>query len=109
MYNIYLEYFIIFCIALFIIGCCGLISKSQNFINIFICMELMTAGCFTVFVILYKITLNYTPYIFSMLILAVNAAEVAVGLSLLLSYHRLCKNIRTEEANSLKEEYISIN
>lgn len=45
---------------------------------------------------------NHTGQLFAFFVIAVAAAEAAVGLALVISFYRLKKSVNTDEANLLK-------
>ena len=45
---------------------------------------------------------NHAGQLFALFVIAVAAAEAAVGLAIVISLYRLKKSVHTDEANSLK-------
>jgi NADH-quinone oxidoreductase subunit K len=95
------DYYIILSAILFTIGAMGVLIR-RNPLIIFMSIELMlNAGnlAFVAFSSMYK---SFTGQIFVFFVIAVAAAEVAVGLALIVEIFKTKKNINIDEMNSLK-------
>lgn len=101
------DYYVILSAILFAIGALGVLIR-RNPLIIFMSIELMlNAGnlAFTAFGRSYEVAGGqpfYTGQIFVFFVIAVAAAEVAVGLALLVEIFKTKKNINIDEMNSLK-------
>jgi NADH-quinone oxidoreductase subunit K len=95
------DYYIILSAVLFTIGALGVLIR-RNPLIIFMSIELMlNAGnlAFVAFSSMYK---SFSGQIFVFFVIAVAAAEVAVGLALIVEIFKTKKNINIDEMNSLK-------
>ncbi len=95
------DYYIILSAILFTIGALGVLIR-RNPLIIFMSIELMlNAGnlAFVAFANMYK---SFSGQIFVFFVIAVAAAEVAVGLALIVEIFKTRKNINIDEMNSLK-------
>lgn len=101
------DYYIILSAILFTLGALGVLIR-RNPLIIFMSIELMlNAGnlAFVAFGRSYEIAGQqpfYTGQIFVFFVIAVAAAEVAVGLALIVEIFKTKKNINIDEMNSLK-------
>lgn len=100
--SITLENFLWLAVLLFIIGACGMVMHRQNFLGVIIALETMMAACFIAFVATANYLADVNGHIFAMVIVAVGAAEVGVGLAILIVYSRLCEDISLERASQMK-------
>ena len=95
------DYYVILSAVLFTIGALGVLIR-RNPLIIFMSIELMlNAGnlAFVAFSNMYK---TFNGQIFVFFVIAVAAAEVAVGLALIVEIFKTKKNINIDEMNSLK-------
>ncbi|MCE9645579.1 MAG: NADH-quinone oxidoreductase subunit NuoK [Chloroflexi bacterium] len=95
------DYYVILSAVLFAIGAMGVLSR-RNPLIIFMSIELMlNAGnlAFVAFSNMYK---TFNGQIFVFFVIAVAAAEVAVGLALIVEIFKTKKSINIDEMNSLK-------
>jgi NADH-quinone oxidoreductase subunit K len=97
-----LEYFLTVAAALFVVGSVGFLLR-RNLLVLLMSIELM----------LNAVNLTLTAYnrvypashggqIFAFFVIAVAAAEAAVGLAIVLAFFRVRKTIRSDEADLLK-------
>nr|YP_010724492.1 NADH dehydrogenase subunit E [Olsynium douglasii]WDW31619.1 NADH dehydrogenase subunit E [Olsynium douglasii] len=96
------EYVLFLSVYLFAIGIYGLIT-SRNMVRALMCLELM----------LNSVNINFVTFsdvfdsrqlkgdIFSIFIIAIAAAEAAIGLAIVSSIHRNRKSIRINQSNLL--------
>jgi NADH-quinone oxidoreductase subunit K len=88
--------------AMFAIGAVGFLVR-RNLLVMLMCTELMLNA-----VNLTLVTFNRTQpsghggQIFAFFVIAIAAAEAAVGLAIVLAFFRLRKTVRADEANTLK-------
>jgi NADH-quinone oxidoreductase subunit K len=103
------EYYIALSAVLFAIGALGVLIR-RNPLIIFMSIELMLNAANLAFVAfgrsheIHK-TVGFQPFsgqIFVFFVIAVAAAEVAVGLALLVEIFKSKKNINVDDLNSLK-------
>lgn len=101
------DYYIVLSVILFTLGALGVLIR-RNPLIIFMSIELMlNAGnlAFVAFGRSYEISGQqplYTGQIFVFFVIAVAAAEVAVGLALIVEIFKTKKTINIDEMNSLK-------
>lgn len=84
--------------VLFSIGVMGVLLR-RNFIIIFMCIELMLNAVNILLAAFSRYSGNQSGQVFVFFIMVVAAAEVAVGLAILVMIFR---NIRTTDINALK-------
>ena len=97
-----LTYFLILGAMLFATGAVGFLLR-RNLLVLLMCIELMLNG-----VNLTLVTFNrmhggdHGGQIMAFFIIAIAAAEAAVGLGIVLAFFRLRNSVRSDEANTLK-------
>jgi NADH-quinone oxidoreductase subunit K len=106
-----IQYYIYFCLALFSIGIIGVLTR-RNAIIVFMCIELMLNAVNLLLVAFSKLhhgtalaidpatTVGTDGQLFVFFIMVVAAAEVAVGLALLMSIYR---NVASTDINVLNK------
>lgn len=87
--------------ALFIVGLVGVLIR-RNLIVMFMCIELMLNSVNLTFVTFSRINGNLDGQILSFFVIAVAAAEVTVGLALIVNLFRLKASIDADESRSLR-------
>ncbi len=98
------NYYIALSAILFIIGAMGVLVR-RNALIIFMSVELMLNAANVAFVAFASVMPNKFPLdgqIFVFFIMTVAAAEVAVGLALIVAIFRSKKSINVDEINVLK-------
>jgi NADH-quinone oxidoreductase subunit K len=101
------DYYIVLSAILFSIGTLGVLSR-RNPLIIFMSIELMLNAAnlaFVAFARSFEIAQGqplFNGQIFVFFVIAVAAAEVAVGLALIVEIFKAKKNINIDEMNSLK-------
>ena len=95
------DYYIILSAILFSIGALGVLIR-RNPLIIFMSIELMLNAANLAFVAYGSVLKSFSGQIFGFFVIAVAAAEVAVGLALLVEIFKTKKNINIDELNSLK-------
>jgi NADH-quinone oxidoreductase subunit K len=99
--NIPVEYYIWLSLALFCIGVMGVLFR-RNAIIIFMCIELML-NAVNVLLVAFSTYLNDSAgQVFVFFIMAVAAAEVAVGLAILIMMYRNTRTTDIDILNRLK-------
>jgi NADH-quinone oxidoreductase subunit K len=86
---------------LFAIGIIGVLTR-RNAILIFMSVELMLNSANLAFVAFARQFMDLSGQIFVFFVMTVAAAEVAVGLALIVTIFRSKKNIHVDELNQLK-------
>lgn len=96
------EYYIALSAALFTIGGVGFLVR-RNVLSTLLSIELMLNAVNVAFVAFNRAeTSNHTGQIFAFFLIAAEAAEVAVGLAIVISLFRLKRTVRTDEADLLR-------
>lgn len=86
--NYFIINFFLFCIGLF-----GVILNRQNIINILISIEIVLLSINLNFILFSIYIDDLIGQIFSLIILTIAAAEVAIGLALIIVYFKINGNI----------------
>lgn len=95
------SYYIILSAILFTLGAMGVLIR-RNAIVIFMSVELMLNAANLAFVAFSKLYNNLNGQIFVFFVMTVAAAEVAVGLALIVAIFRTKHSINVDEISSLK-------
>jgi len=95
------NYYIILSAILFTIGAVGVLLR-RNPLIIFMSVELMLNAANLAFVAFASVYKSFSGQIFVFFVIAVAAAEVAVGLALIVAIFKSKHNINVDEMNSLK-------
>ena len=99
--NMALEYYLILSALLFTIGVVGVLIR-RNAIIIFMCIELMLNAANLAFVAISRSLGEASGQVFVIFVMAVAAAEVAIGLAIIVSVFKHRQTINVDEVNSLK-------
>jgi NADH-quinone oxidoreductase subunit K len=87
--------------ALFVIGLVGVIAR-RNIVVVYMCLELMLTAGVLAMVAFSRFGGTLDGQVFVFFIITVAAAEVAVGLALIVALFRARRTIRIEELNTLR-------
>ncbi len=102
MNEIELEYFLFLSAVIFSIGVSGIFLNRKNIISILMSIELMLLSININFVT-FSVYLNeISGQIFSLFVLTVAAAEVSIGLAIVVVYFRNAKSIMIEDVNRMR-------
>jgi len=96
-----LEQYIILSIILFLIGLFGFISR-RNLIVILISIEIMLNGLIVLFAAISYFTKDISGYIIVFFIIAMAAAEAAIGLSLVVLIYKRLRTVYSDEITTFK-------
>jgi NADH-quinone oxidoreductase subunit K len=88
-------------VILFVIGGVGVLVR-RNAIVIFMCIELMLNACNLAFVAFSRLHGNLDGQVVAFFVMVVAAAEVVVGLAILMAIYRARKSASVDDANLLK-------
>ena len=88
-------------VILFVIGAAGVLIR-RNAIIIFMCIELMLNACNLAFVAFASMHGNLNGQVIAFFVMVVAAAEVVVGLAILMAVFRARKSASVDDANLLK-------
>jgi NADH-quinone oxidoreductase subunit K len=95
------AHYILLSVVLFSIGAVGVLIR-RNAIVIFMCIELMLNACNLAFVAFARMHANLDGQVVAFFVMVVAAAEVVVGLAILMAIHRARKSASVDDANLLK-------
>ncbi len=102
MTSIPLEYFLIVAAALFLVGTIGFLLR-RNLLVLLMSIELMLNSVNLTLVAYNRVhTDSHTGQIFTFFVIAIAAAEAAVGLAIVLAFFRVRKSVRSDEADLLR-------
>ena len=96
-----IEYYIILSAILFSIGVAGVVFR-RNPLVIFMSIELMLNAANLAIVAFSSVLKSFSGQIFVFFVIAVAAAEVAVGLALIVEIFRSKHTIDVDQLNSMK-------
>ena len=100
--EISLEHYLILSSLLFSIGVAGLFMNRKNVITILMSIELMLLAVNINFVVFSVHLQDIVGQVFSIIILSIAAAEVSIGLAILVLYSRNRNSIEIEDINQMK-------
>ena len=96
-----LNAYILISVALFAIGLLGVLIR-RNTLVVFMCLELMLVASTLALVAFSRFNGTMDGNVFVFFILTVAAAEVAVGLAIIVALFRKRETIQIDQLNSLK-------
>jgi NADH-quinone oxidoreductase subunit K len=97
-----LEYYLAVAAVLFIIGSVGFLLR-RNLLVLLMSIELMlNAVNLTLVAYNRHMPQNHAGQVFAFFVIAVAAAEAAVGLAIVLSFFRVRQTVRSDEADLLR-------
>jgi NADH-quinone oxidoreductase subunit K len=97
-----LEYYLIVAAALFLVGTIGFLLR-RNLLVLLMSIELMLNSVNLTLVAYNRVhTESHTGQIFTFFVIAIAAAEAAVGLAIVLAFFRVRKTVRSDEADLLR-------
>ena len=95
------SFYLILSAIMFTIGVVGVLAR-RNAIVILMCIELMLNSVNLTFVAFSRYLASMTGQVFVLMTVAVAAAEVAVGLGLIIALYRQKKTADVDDVNILK-------
>ena len=95
------SYYIILAVILFTIGAAGVLVR-RNAIVLFMCIELMLNAANLALVAFSRINGTLDGQIMAFFVMVVAAAEVVVGLAIIMSIFRTRRSASVDDANLLK-------
>jgi NADH:ubiquinone oxidoreductase subunit K len=96
-----LEYYLGLSAVLFVIGAVGVLTK-RNAIVVLMCIELMLNAANINFVAFSAFSGNMNGMVFALVSIAIAAAEVAVGLAIIMNLYKTRDTISLDEINLLR-------
>lgn len=100
--DIPLNYYLIVAGMIFVIGLVGVFLNRRNVIGLLMSIELLLLSVSLNFVAFGRELGDLTGQVFSLFILVVSAAEIAVGLAILVSYYRNRGTIQVDDIHLMK-------
>lgn len=100
--NISLEHYLILSALLFSVGVTGLFMNRKSVITILMSIELMLLAVNINFVAFSVHLQDIVGQIFSLIILSIAAAEISIGLAILVLYFRNRGSIEIEDVNQMR-------
>jgi NADH-quinone oxidoreductase subunit K len=101
MITVGLYHYLMLAAVLFAIGFFGVLLR-KNTLVIYMCLELMLVASTVAFVAFSRYNGTMDGNVFVFFILTVAAAEVAVGLAIIVALFRRRQTVQVEELNALK-------
>ena len=95
------EAYLVLSAVLFAIGVAGVLIR-RNAIVVFMCIELMLNACNLAFVAFSRMHGNLDGQVIAFFVMVVAAAEVVVGLAILMAIYRARRSASVDDANLLK-------
>ena len=95
------TYYLLLAAALFTIGAAGVLVR-RNAIVVFMCIELMLNAANLTLVTFSRINGTLDGQIMAFFVMVVAAAEVVIGLAIIMSIFRTRKSASVDDANLLK-------
>lgn len=96
-----LEYFLVLAALVFVIGLIGVVANRRSLIRLFMSIELMLLAVNINFIAFSVFLENIAGQVFVLFTLTVGAAEVAVGLAILVLYYKNKKNVSVNKMNEM--------
>ena len=100
--NISLEHYLILAALIFSIGVTGVVMNRKSVITILMSIELMLLAVNINFVAFSVYLQDIVGQVFSLIILSIAAAEISIGLAILVLYFRNRGSIEIEDINQMK-------
>lgn len=95
------SYYLILSAIIFAIGAVGVLSR-RNALIIIMCVEMMLNSVNLTLIALSRQWDNLNGQVFVFMIMAVAAAEVAVGLAILIAHFNLSKSTNIDDVNVMR-------
>jgi NADH-quinone oxidoreductase subunit K len=95
------SFYLILSAILFTIGVVGVLTR-RNAVVVLMCIELMLNSVNLTFVAFSRYLASMTGQVFVLMVVAVAAAEVAVGLGLIIALYRQKTTVDVDDINILK-------
>jgi len=101
MFEPTLTHYLVLAATTFCIGVLGVMVR-RNAITLFMCVELMLNSVNLTFIAFSKYRVDMDGHIFAFFVMAVAAAEAAVGLAIILHIFRFKRSVNVDEVNRLQ-------
>ncbi len=96
------NYYLALAAVLFTIGLAGVLVK-RNALVVFMCIELMLNAANLTFLAFARQSANLSGHAIAFFVIAVAAAEAAVGLAIVIAIFRTRGTVNVDEVNTLRE------
>jgi len=96
-----IEYFLVFAGILFCIGAYGVITRT-NTIVVLMCVEMMLNAANVNFIAFAAFNQNVIGQVMVIMVISVAAAEVAVGIAILLNAYKITHSVDTESLTTMR-------
>ena len=96
-----ISHYLVLSLILFGLGVAGFLFR-RNIITVFMCIELMLNGVALSFVAFSRYWGDLSGQLFVFFIIAVAAAEAAVGLAIIIAVFRARNSLSVDDLNSMK-------
>jgi len=100
----FFEYFEVIACSIFFIGLFGIFSTRNSVIVVLMCIEMMLISLTFLFVVYSALLADVYGQLAALYIILVAGSESAIGLALVVVYHRLNGNIYLKTLSRLKNE-----
>ncbi|WP_437901286.1 NADH-quinone oxidoreductase subunit NuoK [Sorangium sp. So ce124] len=102
MMSVPIEYYLVVAAVLFVIGSIGFLLR-RNLLVLLMSIELMLNAVNLTLVAYNRVhPHDHAGQIFTFFVIAIAAAEAAVGLAIVLSFYRIRKTMRSDDADLLR-------
>ena len=98
----YTEHYVLVSAALFTLGCVGFLVRRNMLIQLMSIELMLNAVNLTLVAYNRQHSQDLNGQVFAFFIIAVAAAEVAVGLAIVLAFYRLKSSVQSDEADQLR-------
>ena len=95
------THYLVVSVLLFTLGAAGVLIR-RNAIVVFMCVELMLNACNLAFVTFARLNGNLDGQVMAFFVMVVAAAEVVVGLAIIVTIFRTRRSASVDDANLLK-------
>jgi NADH-quinone oxidoreductase subunit K len=95
------THYLVVSVLLFALGAAGVLIR-RNAIVVFMCVELMLNACNLAFVTFSRMTGTLDGQVMAFFVMVVAAAEVVVGLAIIVAIFRTRRSASVDDANLLK-------
>jgi NADH-quinone oxidoreductase subunit K len=100
--NVGLEHYLVVSVLLFCLGLLGVIVR-RNLLVIYMSLELMLNAANLALVAFNRYhPVDHAGQVVALFVIAIAAAEAAVGLAIIVSLYRLRRSVRTDDADAMK-------
>lgn len=99
-----IENYVIISFIVFAIAVAGMVLQRRNLIGIILCTELMLLAANLLFIAFSSHNHNIDGHIMTLFVLSIAAAEVAIGLGILVIFYKRYQSIDLSQATQLRED-----